>query len=63
MKSGPCKGCNRRRISCHSDCEDYREYKRLLQLEKDYLIAERDKWCPLSVERLKKARKRARYGK
>ena len=24
-----CKGCTRRYVGCHSDCEDYKEEKRL----------------------------------
>lgn len=29
-----CKGCTKRTATCHSDCEEYREYKRLLAEQK-----------------------------
>ncbi len=27
MDSAPCKDCERRYVSCHSDCDDYKNWK------------------------------------
>lgn len=34
MRMSPCKGCTDRHDLCHSTCEKYREYKRVMDDEK-----------------------------
>ena len=38
MSKGPCFGCNKRQMRCHSTCEDYIAYKdRLAQIKAEMI--------------------------
>ena len=35
MKKCCCKGCENRVVGCHSNCEEYRKYKNVVDAEKE----------------------------
>lgn len=34
MMQAPCKGCEKRRLHCHSECESYLKYSELNEIER-----------------------------
>lgn len=56
-----CKGCTKRHIGCHSNCEDYAEQRRLIEERKEKIHAEKDKERALNyldVQRIEWAQKK-----
>ena len=37
-----CKGCTKRHIGCHSECEDYAEQRRIIEERKKKIYAVKD---------------------
>ena len=57
----PCKGCGRRREGCHTDCEDYFQYRERI---KEYRKGEKRETLlnDYSTEKAaKKAKRRVKY--
>lgn len=59
-----CKGCEKRYIGCHSECEDYIQETKELKERNEKIKAERLKYCTALGQEYKRiARARKRKGK
>lgn len=52
-KVSPCKGCEKRTITCHGFCKDYQKWKKESDSQRDALRAARDKHYILAKKRKK----------
>lgn len=41
--NAPCKGCTKRYLGCHSECNDYIEYDKANKAKRQFLYHEREK--------------------
>lgn len=61
-KATPCKDCTNRFVNCHGLCEDYKEYKRITEEQKEKIVEKRKKdndYNDYKIGVIEKAKKKA----
>lgn len=53
----PCKNCEKRKLHCHSNCEDYQAFKKQIEDESKKIKDKRDKYDDLIYGGLRHRRK------
>lgn len=45
MNKSPCKDCTKRKLKCHSSCEDYKEFRKNCDKKSDEKLKKHDMLC------------------
>lgn len=59
VDKAPCKICTKRHMNCHATCDEYKEWRQILEEDKRHIVNARDKELELreikfsAIERLK----------